>query len=145
MKPWSLRVLVVATCMLTWVRESVLGGSMTEITPEVLISEEQIHNKVVELAARLSADYADVDDLILVGILKGSFIFLSDLSRALTIPRSIDFMALSTYGDAEATDTDGAVRMIMDLRRNITGKLDITNIAELTKFAIREGLTTLDT
>ena len=93
---------------------------MPETMPEVLISEEEIHAKVEELARRISADYRDVDDLILVGILKGSFIFLADLARHLTIPRSIDFMALSTYGSA--TDTDGAVRMIMDLRRNISGK-----------------------
>ena len=56
----------------------------------------------------------------MVGVLKGSFIFLADLSRRLTIPRSVDFMALSTYGNA--TTTDGAVRMIMDLRRNIAGR-----------------------
>ena len=93
---------------------------MTEIVPEVLISEDEIRDKVAELAARISAEYADVDDLIMVGILKGSFIFLADLARALTIPRSVDFMALSTYGDA--TETDGAVRMIMDLRRNIAGQ-----------------------
>ena len=73
-----------------------------------------------ELARRISTDYASVDDLILVGILKGSFIFLADLARRLTIPRSVDFMALSTYGDT--TETDGAVRMIMDLRRNIVGR-----------------------
>lgn len=95
---------------------------MTDTDPKVLISEQQIHNKVEELAEQISTDYSDVDDLILVGILKGSFIFLADLSRALTIPRSIDFMALSTYGASESTETDGAVRMIMDLRRNITGK-----------------------
>ena len=92
---------------------------MPENMPEVLISEEEIHDKVEELARRISADYRDVDDLILIGILKGSFIFLADLARHLTIPRSIDFMALSTYGDT--TETDGAVRMIMDLRRNISG------------------------
>ena len=95
---------------------------MTEIVPEVLIGEEEIRAKVAELAERISADYGGVDDLILVGILKGSFIFLADLARALTIPRSVDFMALSTYGESEATETDGAVRMIMDLRRNVTGK-----------------------
>jgi len=95
---------------------------MADIVPEILISQEQIDSKVAELAARISADYAGVDDLIMVGILKGSFIFLADLSRALDIPRSVDFMALSTYGDSESTETDGAVRMIMDLRRNITGK-----------------------
>ena len=93
---------------------------MTEPLPEVLISETQIHDKVEELARRISVDYRDVDDLILVGVLKGSFIFLADIARHLTIPRSVDFMALSTYGDG--TETDGAVRMIMDLRSNISGK-----------------------
>jgi hypoxanthine phosphoribosyltransferase len=95
---------------------------MTEIVPEVLIGEAEIRAKVAELAQRISADSAGVDDLILVGILKGSFIFLADLARALTIPRSVDFMALSTYGESESTETGGAVRMIMDLRRNITGR-----------------------
>ncbi len=93
---------------------------MPEQTPEVLISEEEIHAKVEELARRISADYREVEDLIMIGVLKGSFIFLADLARHLTIPRSVEFMALSTYGDA--TDTDGAVRMIMDLRRNIAGQ-----------------------
>jgi hypoxanthine phosphoribosyltransferase len=96
------------------------GDAMPEEMPEVLISEDEIHQKVEELARRISADYRDVDDLILVGVLKGSFIFLADLARHLTIPRSVDFMALSTYGDH--TETDGAVRMIMDLRRNIAGQ-----------------------
>ncbi len=93
---------------------------MPENMPEVLISEDEIHAKVEELARRISIDYRDCDDLILVGVLKGSFIFLADVARHLTIPRSVDFMALSTYG--EGTETDGAVRMIMDLRRNIAGK-----------------------
>jgi hypoxanthine phosphoribosyltransferase len=93
---------------------------MTDAEPRVLISEHDIHAKIDELAERISTDYAEVDELMLVGVLKGSFIFLADLARRLTIPRSIDFMALSTYGDA--TDTDGAVRMIMDLRRSIAGR-----------------------
>jgi hypoxanthine phosphoribosyltransferase len=94
--------------------------TVPEAMPEVLISEAAIQDKVAELARRISSDYRDVDDLILVGVLKGSFIFLADLARRLTIPRSIDFMALSTYADG--TETDGAVRMIMDLRRNIAAK-----------------------
>lgn len=92
---------------------------MPETQPEVLISETAIAAKVDELAARISQDYAEVDDLILVGVLKGAFIFLADLARRLTIPRSVDFIALSTYGDTTAT---GAVRLIMDLRRSIEGK-----------------------
>ena len=87
--------------------------------PKVLISEQTIDAKISELAGRISSDYAGVEDLVMVGVLKGSFIFLSDLARRLTIPRSVDFMALSTYGDG--TETNGAVRMIMDLRRNIAG------------------------
>jgi len=88
--------------------------------PKVLISEETISAKISELARTISSDYAGVDDLMMVGVLKGSFIFLADLSRRLTIPRSVDFMALSTYGNS--TQTDGAVRMIMDLRRSIAGR-----------------------
>jgi hypoxanthine phosphoribosyltransferase len=88
--------------------------------PKVLISEQTIAAKISELAQTISSDYAGVDDLVMVGVLKGSFIFLADLSRQLTIPRSVDFMALSTYGNT--TQTDGAVRMIMDLRRNIAGR-----------------------
>jgi len=93
---------------------------MTDAEPRVLISEQEIKEKIDELAARISTDYADADELVMVGVLKGSFIFLADLARRLTIPRSVDFMALSTYGNT--TETDGAVRMIMDLRRNISGR-----------------------
>ena len=93
---------------------------MAEVEPEVLISEAVIQEKVKELAERISEDYADVDDLILVGVLKGAFIFLADLARRLTIPRSVDFMAVSTYG--VGTTTHGAERMIFDLRRSIAGK-----------------------
>lgn len=93
---------------------------MTVEEPEVLISEAAIRTRVDELARQISADYADVDEMILVGVLRGSFIFLADLSRRLTIPRRIDFIALSTY-DKTATEP-GAVRLIMDLRTNIAGR-----------------------
>ncbi len=92
---------------------------MSDVQPEVLISEEQIDAKVRELAARISADYHDVENLMMVGVLKGSFIFLADLARRLTIPNSVEFMALSTYGDS--TTTSGEVRMIMDLRHSVAG------------------------
>jgi len=90
------------------------------VEPRVLISEQVIQTKITELADQISVDYEGVDDLLMVGVLKGSFIFLADLARRLTVPRSVDFIALSTYGNS--TDTDGAVRMIMDLRRNIGGR-----------------------
>ncbi|NWF99671.1 MAG: hypoxanthine phosphoribosyltransferase [Thermoanaerobaculaceae bacterium] len=92
---------------------------MSEVRPTVLIDEATIAAKVAELAAQIDRDYAGVDELILVGVLKGAFIFLADLSRKLTIPRAVDFIALSTYANSTTT---GAVRMIMDLRRNIEGK-----------------------
>ena len=83
----------------------------------VLIGAEAIQRRVDELAAQINADYADVDELLLVGILKGAFIFLADLTRRLHVPHVVDFMALSTYGmDAE---TSGAVRIIMDMRQSI--------------------------
>jgi len=93
---------------------------MAAQVPNELISEARIRDKVSELAGRVSADYASVDELVLVAVLKGAFIFLADLSRALTIPRRVDFLALSTYGDATATT--GAVRLIMDLRTDIRGR-----------------------
>src|SRR6267142_2408269 len=88
--------------------------------PQELISEAVIAQRVVELAKRISADYARVDELLLVGVLRGSFIFLADLSRALSIPRRVDFIALSTYGST--TETSGAVRLVMDLRVDITDR-----------------------
>jgi hypoxanthine phosphoribosyltransferase len=88
--------------------------------PEVLISEEKIKVRVNELAAQISSDYADKDDVVLVGILKGSFIFLADLSRRMTIPRHIEFMAVSSYGFS--SEQSGAVRLVMDVRANIEGR-----------------------
>lgn len=93
---------------------------MSNIEPEVLISEEAIKVKVEELAAQISADYHDTENLMMVGVLKGSFIFLADLARRLTIPNSVEFMALSTYGSS--TTTSGEVRMIMDLRHSVAGR-----------------------
>jgi len=88
--------------------------------PEVLISEDTIQARVVELAEQISADYGSDDDLVLVGVLKGSFIFLADLSRRLSIPRTIEFIAVSSYGDSSVSS--GAVRLVMDVRGNIEGK-----------------------
>lgn len=88
--------------------------------PEILISESTIHTRVRELAAQISADYADKGEIVLLGVLKGSFIFLADLSRALTIPRLIEFIAVSSYEHGSAPS--GAVRLVMDVRRSITGR-----------------------
>lgn len=93
---------------------------MSETEPEVLISEAEIQARVDDLAADISRDYADVDDLVMIGVLKGSFIFLADLSRRLSIPRTIEFIAVSSYGDGSVAT--GAVRLVMDVRGNIEGK-----------------------
>ncbi len=93
---------------------------MNDNTPEVLISEADIQSRVLELAEQISTDYADAGDLVMVGVLKGSFIFLADLSRRLSIPRTIEFIAVSSYGNASVSS--GAVRLVMDVRGNIEGK-----------------------
>jgi len=81
-----------------------------------LISSEQIEKRVKELAGQISNDYKDADRLYMVGILKGAFIFMADLTRQLSIPHVVDFMALSSYGK---TTESGAVRILMDLREPI--------------------------
>jgi len=88
--------------------------------PVVLISEEEIQSRVLELAEQISADYKDQGEIVLVGVLKGSFIFLADLSRRLSIPRTIEFIAVSSYGSGSRSS--GAVRLVMDVRGNIEGK-----------------------
>lgn len=88
--------------------------------PPVLIDEAKIQERVDELAAQISADYADKGDLVLIGVLKGSFIFLADLSRRLTIPRTIEFIAVSSYGSG--SQSTGAVRLLMDVRGNIENR-----------------------
>jgi hypoxanthine phosphoribosyltransferase len=83
----------------------------------VLVSAEQIAEKVHELAARIDADYAG-REVVLVGVLKGAVMVMADLARALTVPVSLEFMAVSSYGSA--TSTSGVVRILKDLDRDIT-------------------------
>lgn len=90
-------------------------------TPPTLFSEEQIQNRVVELAAEIDEAYADAGPLVLIGVLKGSFIFLADLARRLTIPHRVEFIAVSSYGDNESEFAD-SVRLLMDLRHPIDGQ-----------------------
>ena len=88
--------------------------------PEVLISAEKIRTRVAELAAQISSDYADKGELILIGVLKGAFIFLADLSRDLTIPRKIEFIAVSSY--EHGSIRSGAVRLVLDVRESIESR-----------------------
>lgn len=86
----------------------------------VLYSQETIETRVAELAAQISSDYAEVDRIFLVGVLKGAFIFLSDLARLISVPHTVDFIAVSSYGRAGAVS--GAVRLLMDVREPIVDK-----------------------
>lgn len=89
---------------------------------EVLLSEEAIQKRVSELAAQISSDYKaeGVDEIYLLGVLRGAFIFLADLSRRLELRRRVDFIALSSYEDG--TTTSGAVRLVLDVRAPLRGK-----------------------
>jgi hypoxanthine phosphoribosyltransferase len=89
----------------------------------VLITKEDIDGKIVELAKQISADYpaqGHRDDLVLIGVLKGAVMFMTDLARAMTVPVQLDFMAVSSYGSA--TSSSGVVRILKDLDRDIAGR-----------------------
>ena len=95
---------------------------LNQLPPElsrVLISADEIQARVESLAEQISNDYREIDQLYVVGILKGAFIFLADLTRRLTIPHVVDFMALSSYGKSTQS---GAVRILMDLREPIENR-----------------------
>lgn len=93
---------------------------MSRDAPEVLISEQEILQRVDEIAAQISTDFAGKGEIVLLGVLKGSFIFLADLSRRLSIPRSIEFIAVSNY--EHGSMPSGAVRLVMDVREDIAGR-----------------------
>jgi hypoxanthine phosphoribosyltransferase len=85
----------------------------------VLVTAEEIDSKITELAKTIDADYADREPL-LVGVLKGAAMFMSDLARALERPSTMEFMAVSSYGSA--TTSSGVVRILKDLDRDIHGR-----------------------
>lgn len=84
----------------------------------VFYSQEQIQEKVQELGKQISEDYKG-KKLMLVGVLKGSVLFMADLMRSITIPCEIDFMSVSSYGDD--TSSSGRVRILKDLDKDIAG------------------------
>jgi hypoxanthine phosphoribosyltransferase len=86
---------------------------------KVLVDEETIRARVSALGEAISQAYAG-QDLVLVSVLKGSIIFMSDLVRAITVPHEIDFMATSSYG--AATSSSGVVRILKDLNVSIQGR-----------------------
>src|ERR671918_1849384 len=86
---------------------------------EILVQADDLQHRVRELAAEISSDYAG-RDLLLVGVLKGAVLFLSDLMRHLEVPCEVDFMAVASYGSS--TDSSGVVRILKDLDASIEGR-----------------------
>ena len=97
-----------------------MNRSIPNAIERVLLDEETIATRVRELATQISADYADLDDLVLVGVLKGAFVFMADLARHLKVAHHVDFIALSSYNRGAVST--GAVRLIMDTRTSVTGR-----------------------
>lgn len=86
---------------------------------QVLISEDRLQSRIAELGKEISADYQDLDP-ILVCVLKGGYVFLADLTRRLSVQHAVDFMATSSYGSA--TESTGVVRILKDLDADIGGR-----------------------
>jgi hypoxanthine phosphoribosyltransferase len=85
----------------------------------ILVTAEEIAAKVSELGKRITEDFED-DPPLLVGVLKGAMLFMSDLCRAIELPVEVDFMAVSSYGNA--TQSSGVVRIVKDLDAELTGR-----------------------
>lgn len=102
---------------------------------KVLVSEEELQQRISEMAAEVSKKYADAEqDLILVCVLKGAVFFITDFARALDIPCQLEFMAVSSYGSA--TSSSGVVRILKDLDRDIRDR-DVLIVEDI----IDSGLT----
>ena len=86
---------------------------------QVVVAEDVLHKRVAELGDELTADYEDRPPL-LVGVLKGAFVFMSDLARAIELPVEVDVMAVASYGSA--TTTSGVVRIVKDLDSDLTDR-----------------------
>jgi hypoxanthine phosphoribosyltransferase len=100
---------------------------------EVLISADEIQEKIAQLAKEVTEEYRD-RDLLLVGVLKGAFVFMADLAREIQLPIEFDFMAVSSYGSS--TKSSGVVRILKDLDYEITGR-DVLLVEDI----IDSGLT----
>jgi len=92
---------------------------MTNEIGRIVVAEDDLQARIRELGKELTADYADRPPL-LVGVLKGAFVFMSDLSRAIDLPVEFDFMAVSSYGSA--TRSSGVVRIMKDLDLDLTDR-----------------------
>lgn len=91
--------------------------NMSDSIKEVLYTEEQLQARVKELGAQITKDYAGKDKILLVSVLRGSYIFMADLSRAIDLPCLIDFMVVSSYG--AGTSSSGQVEIKKDISSSI--------------------------
>lgn len=96
-----------------------VGPELAANIEQVLVSQAQIEAQLAEVASQLDRDYAG-KELLVVGVLKGAFVVMADLARHLTIPVSVDFMAVSSYGSS--TKSSGVVRILKDLDTDIEGR-----------------------
>jgi hypoxanthine phosphoribosyltransferase len=94
-------------------------NELSAAVSEILIDEETLHSRIVELGAQISDDYRG-EDLLLIGVLKGAIFFMADLMRSVDIPCEVDFMAISSYG--AGIDSSGVVRILKDLDVSIEGR-----------------------
>jgi hypoxanthine phosphoribosyltransferase len=112
-----------------------------ELPGRVLISTATVQARVAELGAEITRDYAGRPPL-LIGVLKGAFVFMADLARVIELPVEVDFMAVSSYGTA--TKTSGIVRIVKDLDADLTGRdvIVVEDIVDsgLTLSYLRKGL-----
>lgn len=96
-----------------------MSPEVHEDIAEILITADEIQDKIAHLAKQITEDYRD-KDVLLVGVLKGAFVFMADLAREIQLPLEFDFMAVSSYGSA--TKSSGVVRILKDLDYEITGR-----------------------
>ncbi len=92
-----------------------------KILKEVLIPDDKLQARIAELGEEINKDYKDSKDLLLICILRGAFVFMSDLSKHIKVPHAIDFMAISSYGTGNRSSS-GVVKITMDLNTNIFSK-----------------------
>ncbi len=96
-----------------------MGAFDDQALGRVVVTEEALRTRTAELGAQITADYAGRPPL-LVGVLKGGFVFMADLARCIDLPVEFDFMAISSYGST--TKTSGVVRIVKDLDADLTGR-----------------------
>ena len=95
------------------------GTRVINDVESVLLSEEKLATRIAELGAKITADYAG-KEILMIGVLRGAVIFMADLARSIKVPVAIDFMAVSSYG--AGTTSSGVVRILKDLDENVEGR-----------------------